>query len=149
MDSASQIVISPMEEAHLESVVALEEAAFHNPWKKEHFFQEIVSPHSFPVVALEHDVVVGYLCLMSLFEEAQILDIAVAPRSRNSGIARQLIVFCESLAKAKGAEFIALEVRESNQAARSLYEKLGYHQSGIRKLYYENSEDAILMEKKL
>ena len=149
MDRLSEIILCPMEEMHLDAVVALEEVSFPRPWKKEHFLQELSSPHSYPVVALEQGRVVGYLCLVSLFEEAQILDVAVAPSVRNRGVARLLIDCAESSAREKGAEYMALEVRASNHAARSLYEKLGYQQTGIRKLYYENSEDAVLMDKKL
>lgn len=149
MDALSEIILSPMGQEHLDAVVAIEEVSIENPWKYEHFQQELASPHSYPIVALEEDRVVGYLCLVSLFEEAQILDVAVDPEVRNRGIARQLIYFAENLAREKGAEFMTLEVRDSNHAARSLYEKLGYLHAGVRKKYYEGREDAVLMEKKL
>lgn len=149
MDRVSEIIFSSMGQEHLNAVVAIEEVSIKNPWKYEHFLQELESPHSYPIVALEEGRVVGYLCLVSLFEEAQILDVAVDTEARNRGIARRLIDFAETVAREKGAEFMALEVRDSNHAARSLYEKLGYLHTGVRKKYYEGREDAVLMEKKL
>jgi ribosomal-protein-alanine N-acetyltransferase len=110
---------------------------------------EIDAPHSYPFVA-EHDgAVVGYVCLAVLFEESQILDIAVAPDQRGSGLARLLMEHAISLALEKGAEVMALEVRETNVAAIALYEKLGFKRVGVRLKYYEGRDDAVLMEHKL
>lgn len=149
MDSTSKIIVSAMEHAHLDAVLEIEKASFAKPWKIEHFLQEIASPHSFPAVALEEGRVVGFICLMSLFEEAQILDVAVDTGQRGKGIAQILIEFAEDLAAKKGAESLALEVRESNVPARCLYEKNGYTLNGIRTRYYDGTENAILMIKKI
>lgn len=149
MSFVSDIMVVPMQCEHLAKVIAIEEVSFTTPWKKEHFLQEIASLHSFPFVAVKFDIVIGYICIMSLFEEAQILDVAVAARYMGKGVGGKLITFAESLALDTGAEYMALEVRDSNHAARCLYEKLGYCEIGRRKLYYDGKEDAILMEKVL
>ncbi|MGB9082805.1 MAG: ribosomal protein S18-alanine N-acetyltransferase [Desulfuromonadaceae bacterium] len=137
-----------MTEDDLASVLAIETASYSTPWNPEHFRNEISSPFSWPLVAVE-DEVVGYVCLMSLFEEAQILNIAVMPGKRGRGIARILLEQAFSLALEKGAEIIALEVRASNRSAISLYQQLGFRRVGIRARYYDSVEDAILMEKTL
>jgi ribosomal-protein-alanine N-acetyltransferase len=104
------------------------------------------SPHSFPFIA-EHDgVIVGYVCLMSLFEEAQILDIAVAPDQRGKGIARLLMDYAVAVARDKRADVLALEVRSTNNSAITLYERCGFVRTGIRSKYYEGIDDAVLME---
>lgn len=133
----------------LDAVLAIEAASYSTPWSREHFRNELEGRYSWPLVAVEAGSVVGYVCLMSLFEEAQILNIAVMPGKRGRGIARILLEQAFRLALEQGAEIIALEVRASNSSAISLYQKLGFTRTGIRAGYYDSVEDAILMEKPL
>ena len=141
--------IRPMTEGDVTGVLVIEQHSFSTPWKREHFLHEIASPHSFPSVALCDDTIVGYVCLMSLFEEAQILDIAVAPDMRGQGVAQLLLDRAMAVARQKGAELLALEVRSSNRAAISLYERNGFARTGLRQKYYGGKDDAVLMEKVL
>jgi len=138
-----------MSEPDLPAVLDIEQASFPTPWKQEHFLHEIAAPHSYPFVAECDGRVAGYVCLTSLFEEAQILDIAVAPDMRGRGIARMLMEFAIKVSIDKGAEFLALEVRSTNAPAIALYERLGFERCGLRARYYEGVDDAVLMEKKL
>jgi len=141
--------IRAMTAADLDEVLAIEQASFRTPWKREHFESELSGKHSFPFVAVCEGMVVGYVCLMSLFEEAQILDIAVAPEQRGRGIARLLMELACAVAREKKAEVLTLEVRASSAAAIGLYRHAGFRQVGIRANYYDASEDALLMEKNL
>lgn len=133
----------------LDAVLAIEIASYSTPWSREHFRSELEGRYSRPLVAVEAGNVVGYVCLMSLFEEAQILNIAVMPGKRGRGIARMLLEQAFRLALEQGAEIMALEVRASNRSAISLYQQLGFKRTGIRAGYYDSVEDAILMEKTL
>jgi ribosomal-protein-alanine N-acetyltransferase len=139
-------IIRPLRETDLPAVLAIEEASFPNPWRPEHFQHEMTSPYSFPLIAECEGAVVGYVCLMALFEEAQILDIAVAPDQRGKGVARLLMDQAISMAREKEAEVLALEVRVSSSAAISLYERCGFIRTGLRSRYYEGRDDAVLME---
>lgn len=143
------ITIRPMAESDLDAVLAIERASFPVPWTLGHFRHEIGAAHSYPFVALIDGAVMGYVCLMSLFEEAQILDIAVDPQQRGRGVARLLMNHAFDQAREQGAELMALEVRASNMAAITLYEQLGFNRTGARQGYYEGKEDAVLMEKSL
>lgn len=149
MIAPGTVDIRPMTETDLESVLAIERASFSHPWRYEHFLHELSSPHSFPFVAVAEGAVGGYVCLMSLFEEAQILDIVVAPHLRGRGIARALLGHAVTIARGKHAEVMTLEVRASNRAAIALYERFGFSRTGKRPKYYEDAEDALLMEKSL
>lgn len=149
MDDATKMMIRPMTEKDLDAVTAIERASYTTPWTSDHFLNEITASYSWPFVVVMGGVVVGYLCLMCLFEEAQILNIAVGPDFRGRGIARVMLNRAFLLALEQGAEFMALEVRSSNSAAISLYEQLGFKKTGIRVRYYEHTEDAILMEKSI
>jgi ribosomal-protein-alanine N-acetyltransferase len=141
--------IRPMNAADLDQVLAIEQASFRNPWKREHFESELSGRYSFPFVAEFDGQVVGYVCLMSLFEEAQILDIAVNPDQRGRGVGLELMARAEDLAREKQAEILALEVRASSTPAISLYERCGFRRTGVRANYYDAGEDAVLMEKNL
>jgi ribosomal-protein-alanine N-acetyltransferase len=136
-----------MTEDDLDAVLAIERASYSTPWNSEHFRNEIAARYSWPFVAVEESCVIGYVCVMSLFEEAQILNVAVSPDRRGRGIARMLLKQAFSLALEQGAELVSLEVRASNSAAIALYEQLGFKRVGIRARYYDSVEDAILMDK--
>jgi ribosomal-protein-alanine N-acetyltransferase len=141
--------IRAMEQFDIDAVLAIEALSFPSPWKREHFLHELQAGYSYPFVAVDcHGVLIGYLCLMVLFEEAQILDVAVAPAERGRGIAQALLEHAERLSRLNGADYIALEVRASNCAAQQLYKKNGYYQTGVRPRYYDGFEDAVLMEKR-
>ena len=143
------VQIRPMTRDDLDGVLAIEHVSCPVPWKREHFIQEIHSHICFPHVAVIDGSIAGFLCLSSLFEEAQILNIAVAPEFRRKGVARMLMELAIRLAREKGAENLVLEVRESNAAAIALYGGYGFQRYFIRKGYYEGKEDAILMERSL
>lgn len=82
--------------------------------------------------------------------EWEIENIVVAPKVRRKGIGRQLVDALLAAAGETNSESVFLEVRESNAAARKLYESAGFQQNGRRKSYYSDPpEDAILYRKDL
>jgi ribosomal-protein-alanine N-acetyltransferase len=141
------IIIRPMTESDVDAVFAIEQASFPAPWQREQFLNELGLPFSFPFVAEADGAVVGYVCLMSLFKKAQIVDIATEPEQRGRGIARMLMEHATTVAREKGAEAMALQVRASNSAALNFFEKLGFEHTGTRRGFYEGKEDLELMEK--
>ena len=145
----ARLAIRPMTSSDVDNALAIERESFLAPWTREHFLQEIASEISFPLVATREENFIGYVCAASLFEEAQILDIAVAPSHRKKGVGEALLKRAVDIARERGAEVILLEVRESNTAAIKLYEKSGFLRYSTRKKYYEGKEDALLMRKTL
>ena len=142
--------ILPMTEADLDEVTLLERECFSVPWSRDSF--EDVMKYSFlgGFCARVKGELAGYGVFHSLFEDGEILDIAVGKSFRGLGIAKKLMSFMESEAALRGACRMMLEVRRSNAEARGLYLGLGYKETGVRKNYYKNpTEDAILMEKVL
>jgi [ribosomal protein S18]-alanine N-acetyltransferase len=87
----------------------------------------------------------GFLVARHVTSEWELENIVVASHARRKGVGRQLLqAFLDYVRQANG-ESAFLEVRESNAAARALYEKAGFQQTGRRKSYYANpAEDAIL-----
>lgn len=146
-DALAEIFVCPMSERDLEQVLAIENAAFPLPWTENHFLDELRSPHSFPLVALgQNGLVLGYICPMHLLDEGHILDVAVRKDFCGQGVGRLLVETTLRMCREKGADFVSLEVRQSNVGAIALYRQLGFVEVGRRKRYYENGEDAILME---
>lgn len=143
------IVLRRMTEADLDAVLAIEQACFPRPWTRDHFLSEIGSTRAVAVVAEISGQVAGYLCLTVLLDEAEILDIAVSPGFQRQGVGAALMErsFAESLNR--GAAVLRLEVRATSAPAIAMYERFGFARSGLRKGYYEQGVDALLMDKNL
>ena len=100
------------------------------------------------LVCMDGDTLAGYLLSSDVLDEVHIMQIAVAPDYRRRGIGETL---SRNLIAGKPGMSLFLEVRASNRAAQTLYEKLGFTRSGMRKGYYvpktvgEAREDAVLM----
>ena len=87
----------------------------------------------------------GFLIGREINPEWELENIVVAPATRRKGLATRLLTALLDRARETNSERVFLEVRESNQAARAFYARLGFEQSGRRKLYYTNPpEDAVL-----
>jgi ribosomal-protein-alanine N-acetyltransferase len=136
-----------MNEGDLLQVVAIEQQSFPHPWTVEHFRDELFSSHAFPLSAvIGNGIITGYLCPSLVLDEGEILDVAVHDDCRGLGIGRLLVEETLRLFRERGASRVFLEVRVSNEAAISLYRSLGFRESGRRTRYYENGEDALLMD---
>ncbi len=120
-------------------------------WSEPSFEQELGLAWSRTVVAEdERGAVVGFAVYWLAAGEAELLNIAVAAEARRRGIAQRLVAELVSSARAVGAEWVLLEVRRGNEAARSLYARLGFVENGVRPGYYgPDGEDAVLMELRL
>ncbi len=137
-----------MKEEHLEQLAALEQACFSQPWDIKSLRAELTNRLSSYIVALnEQEEIVGYAGFWHVIDEIQIMRVAVAPAYRQRGIAEKMLrkLEAEWIDYDIGNAF--LEVRVSNGAAQKLYRKLGYRSEYIRKKYYSDREDAIVMIK--
>jgi ribosomal-protein-alanine N-acetyltransferase len=135
-----------MQERHLAALAEIERACFHAPWS-ENMLREELGKGIF-LVAEQDGRTAGYVGCQTVLDEGYITNVAVSPDFRRQGIARALIAELTAKAGENKLAFVTLEVRESNLAARRLYEKNGFEIVGKRKNYYEKpAEDAILMSK--
>jgi len=140
--------IEPMVGAHLDGVLALEEELFPDgPWTREMFRQELEDlAMSRPLVAMLDGKVVGYMATWFLRDEVHLLNIGVAEVHQRKGYGRRLVEYLIHQARVGARALITLEVRAGNQAARKLYESLGFLQVAVRRNYYEETgEDAVVM----
>ena len=91
------------------------------------------------------DYIGGFAGIWFVLDEAHVVIIASRPTERRRGIGELLLIACLELALQRNSRVVSLEVRASNNAARSLYRKYGFQDTGVRKRYYSGVEDAIIM----
>ena len=138
----------PMTQEHVAQIAALEKVCFTDPWSENSIRYELTNPLSFWLVAMEGDRVAGYVGSQSVLDEADMMNIAVAPEFRRMGIAQDLAQRLTEALKEKGVRCLTLEVRVSNEPAITLYRKLGFSQVGRRPNYYRSpKEDALILRK--
>lgn len=96
-------------------------------------------------VAKMQDKIVGFVGIITVIDEVTIMNIVVHKANRGLGIGSHLLEFIIDFAKNNHVSSITLEVNEKNLAAISLYKKFNFIQVGLRRKYYHNADDAILM----
>lgn len=133
-------MIRPAEERDLLEIMAIEASSFDSPWSEDGF-RAFMNRPGIRFLVWEEDYVRGFIVYSFVSGEAEIYDIAVAPLRRRHGIGSALLG--EAL---KESETVFLDVRRGNMPARRLYESRGFEQVGVRKAYYDNDEDAIVMK---
>lgn len=152
------VKIRPFREDDLEGIIRIERLSFKDPWPWTFFsYMSRKAPDLF-LVAEEEGAVLGYVIgelrevmlsgLPHRLKMGHIVNIAVTPERRRSGIGSMLIAEVERRFLERSATRSTLEVRESNSTARSFYKNLGYEETGRVRAYYLD-EDAIIMTKNL
>ena len=141
--------MEPMSEVHVASVAELEKLCFSDPWSINSVASELKNPLSLWLVAMEGERLAGYIGSQSVLGESDMMNVAVHPDFRRRGIAEALVLELARALKEKGNHSLSLEVRQSNEPAKKLYEKLGFEQVGLRPNYYRNPREAALILKKV
>jgi ribosomal-protein-alanine N-acetyltransferase len=124
-------------------------------WSEKGFEQAASSGQLILVAESAPDVsaaarICGFLVARVVSGEAELLNMAVDSGHRRKGLGSKLLAAAAKEAVGQRAKRIYLEVRESNQATISFYERHGFHRSGERTAYYKNpTENAVLMAKEL
>jgi [ribosomal protein S18]-alanine N-acetyltransferase len=140
-----------MRPGDLDEVVTIERASFGMPWSRGAFLYEIEQNRAARCWVLrDDDRVVAYLCLWEIGDELHVTNIAVHPGLRRRGLARRLLGAILDDGRARGLRAVTLEVRPTNDEARTLYESFGFRVVGRRRgYYYDTGEDALIMESDL
>ncbi|OHB32352.1 MAG: ribosomal-protein-alanine N-acetyltransferase [Desulfuromonadaceae bacterium GWC2_58_13] len=141
-----QYNIRPMEKKDLNAVVAAERLCYAHPWSSELFRQELDNPLSAIDLLFLEEQLAGYLCSWRICGELHIHNVATLPPFRRRGVAVRLIRHVMARCSDGALEKVFLEVRVGNSAAISLYRCFGFADVVVRKNYYPDGEDALLME---
>lgn len=146
--TTNTLTTETMRRRHLRRVLEIEEQLYPRPWTHRTFVSELANMRSgtrYYLVAYVDDTLVGYGGLMFSGDDAHVTNVAVDPQWHQRGIATEILLDLATLAHDRGCDAMTLEVRHTNQAAQDLYRKFGFVPAGIRKKYYENRDDAIIM----
>lgn len=130
-------------------IAKLEEECFSDPWSLN-AIEETCSRQDFIGLVIEEDgEVQGYVGCIFAFEQADVLLIAVSPNYRGKGCGKLLLENALDFLKFSQVKSVFLEVRKSNTVARACYIGRGFKEIAVRKGYYSDGEDAIIMEKQI
>lgn len=149
------VVVRRMRSRDLDGVLAIERVVYPRPWSRELFRDELEATDRSYLVAVttasqgwgrRRDVVLGYAGVQMIADDAHVVTVASHPAWRRVGIGVHLVLELLAEAGRRGATAVTLEVRDSNHAARRLYEGLGFVDEGARPGYYaDDREDARIL----
>lgn len=132
----------------IEAILAVEHACFTNPWTRE-MYQAELQKNGLAYFFLARDrgrQVIGFCSFWRVLDELHINNLAVLPDRRRCGVGSALLARVLADAPVLGAARAYLEVRQSNDVARRLYERFGFTVTGTRRGYYSQPvEDAIVL----
>lgn len=149
MTDALPLKVRPAQGRDLLRIEELEAASFAEPWPVDLIAFELAHPQAILLAAARGNApAVGYAIFRHVAGEAELLRVGVAPEERRQGIARILIEEGLTHLRRAGVETCHLEVRTNNPAIH-LYEALGFERTGLRRGYYRDGTDALVMSRKL
>ncbi len=134
-----------MKESDLPEVMRIEREVFHPGWSELAFLNDLRNPSALYLVLRLDGKIVGYAGMWLIVDEVHITNVAVKPEYRGRGFAKRLILRLLHIARQRGMVRATLEVRISNTPAQKLYEKFGFRPVAVRKRYYNDGEDALIM----
>jgi [ribosomal protein S18]-alanine N-acetyltransferase len=165
-ESITELSFLPMQVADLNAVLEIEAVSHLHPWSKGNFSDSLAAghwaycirpqvDHAIKGSYLDPAILWAYCILFPAVDELHLLNITVSPKLRKLGLASRMMAAIEGVATQQNMPRIILEVRPSNIAAVTMYQKLGYEHIGIRKNYYPadpqlgTREDALVMAKSI
>lgn len=142
-----EIDIQEMSLNHLEKIKDILISDFDDFWNYNILKEELESPNSKYIIAKTNDgEIIGFTGIKVLVDNADIMNIVVKKSWRNQGVGNLLLNNLISICKDLNLLSLSLEVNEDNLPAIHLYEKFGFKQIGVRKNYYCNNDDGVVMK---
>jgi ribosomal-protein-alanine N-acetyltransferase len=133
----------------LDTVLAIEAQCYSHPWTRGNFIDSLAAGYLAELRLSAAGECIGYWVAMPGVEEMHLLNLSVAPPHQRRGHAQAMMRDLVGQARELGARQLWLEVRIGNTAARLLYRRVGFVESGLRRNYYPlaggRREDAVLM----
>ena len=144
--SEPDIEIRAMARGDVRTVVRMEKQIFPDPWSSAAFKEQLDTAGWGAIVAEFDGRIIGYACYYMVSGESHLTNIAVEEKYRRKSVAKRLLENILQVVKGYNCEYIFLEVRPSNHAAISFYEKHGFEILYRRPNYYRKpAEDAVVM----
>ncbi len=146
---SSELKLRSLTTDDLSTILELDQTCFGGLWTLAGYQRELESPNSELLglfAPLSSIKLLGMGCFWSIVDEAHITILAIHPQYHRQGLGQALLYALLKTACDRGLERATLEVRASNIAAISLYEKFGFKTAGRRRRYYkDNDEDALIL----
>ncbi len=140
-----KIETAPLTVSEAGAAAALEAQCFSAPWSREMIEAAAMQSGAVCLGAAVDGIFAGHVTMLCVLDEGQICNLAVAPAFRRIGVGSALLDALKTEAARRGLSVLMLEVRASNIAAQTLYEKNGFERVGVRRGFYANPrEDAFL-----
>lgn len=139
------VEISNMTISDFEVISPILNSDFDDFWSTEVLKSELNNENSFYIVAKYNDEIIGFAGIWKSIDDIHITNIVVKKDFRKNGIGTLLLQKLISLTNQFHYKELTLEVNSSNIPAIKLYSKFGFKKLGIRKKYYNNTDDAIIM----
>jgi len=144
IDPAEEVRVRRLAYSDLPAVISIERRSFPTPWSLAMFVLELSKPSGICLAACTGEELHGYVVCSRYDQVWHLMNIAVAPEARGTGVAGMLLR--RLFEEAGGTRPFTLEVRVSNQGAIGMYERFGFRSAGVRPRYYhDNGEDALIM----
>ena len=148
----NRATLAPMSQDDLDAVIAIEQTAYSHPWTRGNFRDSLNPLFEAQCLWLDGELL-GYFLAMHGVEEMHLLNITVAPARQGQGWGHMMLDALSLMSRHVGAQWLWLEVRQSNLRALKVYERYGFKQVSIRKDYYpagrQQREHAVVMSLKL
>ena len=138
-------LINKMSISLLEKIKDILSTEFDNFWTYSVFKSELENPNSKYFVAIRNDEIVGFAGIWKAIDDMHITNIVTKISKRHLGIASMLLEKLIEVSKEENVNSLTLEVNENNTYAIKLYEKYNFKKIGLRKNYYAQNENAIIM----
>lgn len=149
MSSMTSWEVRAAVESDLSELAQIEAACFSAPWSPSLLRQAMRDPKYVLLCAATSERIVGHAIGWSVWDEAQVDRLGVLLSRRKQGIGRALLDALAQRLELAGARSLFLEVRASNRAAIALYQSAGFDAAGLRRAYYEDGEDAVILRRDL
>lgn len=145
----NELIISKMTLSDFNTLSDILISDFDDFWNENILKSELQNPFSTYIMAKLESKIVGFAGMIDTIDQMEITNIVVKKDYRKNGIGNILLNKLISLAKENKKTEIILEVNENNISAIKLYEKNGFKKCGLRKRYYNNTDNAIIMNLKI
>lgn len=141
----SSLRVELLKREHLSAVHAIEVARFSHPWSCDALVGEWEKSVTYAPGVFLGEELIAYAFVSLIAPEAELNNIAVHPSYGGMGVATLLLKHIREVCSRRGINRLLLDVNVNNKAALALYRRCGFTEDGIRKKYYRDGGDAVLM----
>lgn len=143
------MIVRELTNDDLDVLIEIEKSLYKDPWNKEAYLRDLENDIAYNYVLVHDDVILGYYGFWIMFDNIDITKVSIRKELQGKGLSNILMKDFFSRISNLDIKSITLEVRVSNIKAINLYKKYGFKEISVRKKYYSDSEDALILQKEV